>query len=70
MRSFKASEEILDLDMHMHHMTDRAVRVSSTGKDEDAVWLPLSQVEVLTQPGSRVVTVTIPTWLVDKHGLG
>lgn len=41
---------------------------------KDAVWIPRSQIECITKfPedtfGWRECEVTLPDWLVDKHGL-
>lgn len=58
--------------MHVHHLTDRAVRVSDDGEDEHAVWLPLSAVEVtvgsLKKTGSTVV-IEVPEWLAEERRL-
>jgi hypothetical protein len=60
--------DLIDLTMHLHVMTERAVRVSDTGEDAKAVWLPLSQVEVARQAKGTVV-VTLPEWLALQKGL-
>ena len=60
--------DIVDLTLALHIMTDRAVRVSDTGDDTKAVWLPLSQVEVLKRPGG-IVEVSMPERLAREKGL-
>lgn len=60
--------DLVDLTMHLHAATERAIRVSDTGEEEKAVWLPLSQVEVLKRPGG-IVVVTLPEWLAHEKGL-
>lgn len=56
---------IIDLHVHIHHKTEKAVLVSDDGDEENAVWLPLSQVEL--EPRER--TVTLPEWLAQDKGL-
>lgn len=60
--------DLVDLTLHLHVMTERAVRVSETGEDAKAVWLPLSQVEVVPRPRS-ICVVTLPEWLALEKGL-
>lgn len=59
--------DIVDLTLALHVMTDKAVRVSETGDDAKAVWLPLSQVEVLKRPGG-IAEVSMPEWLAIEKG--
>ncbi len=74
--------DLLDLEMALHHKTRAAVRVSDTGEDKRAVWLPLSRIEIaetgrqtrgLDSSGQAVmlplVTVTLPEWLAVDKGL-
>jgi hypothetical protein len=71
-----------DLDLVLHHETDRAILVSADGKEASAAWLPKSRVEVfrgdLATRGTRksgqlvrlpVVTVSIPEALAREKGL-
>jgi hypothetical protein len=52
----------------VHHVTERAVLVSDTGDNEDAVWLPLSQIEI--EPLSKgTAEITMPEWLAADKGL-
>jgi len=60
--------DLIDLSMQIHAETERAILVSDTGDRDDAVWLPLSQIEVNERRGS-VLEVTCPTWLVKDKGL-
>lgn len=59
--------DIIDLTVDLHHETDRAVLVSDTGDKEDAVWLPLSQIEIEPDGGTHVVS--LPEWLASEKGL-
>lgn len=58
---------IVDIDLHLHHETDRAVLVSETGDKNDAVWLPLSQIEIESESG--FIVVSLPEWLAQEKGL-
>lgn len=54
---------LVDLEMVIHVKTERAVLASDTGDKEDAVWLPLSQIEIDGE------TITMPEWLAEEKGL-
>lgn len=60
--------DLIDLSMQIHAETERAILVSDTGDRDDAVWLPLSQIEVNERHGS-VLEITCPTWLAKDKGL-
>ena len=60
--------DLIDLTVALHMMTDKAARVSLDGEDDEAVWLPLSQIEVLKRPKGQAV-VTLPEWLAHEKGL-
>lgn len=59
--------DLIDIQMTIHHQTDRAILASDDGDRERAVWLPLAQIEVA--PGSRGHDVTMPEWLAVEKGL-
>lgn len=60
--------DLIDLSLALHATTERAIRVSTSGGDGDAVWLPLAHCEV--QPKTRQsVLVTLPEWLAHEKGL-
>ena len=65
--------DLVDLLLFEHHRTAAAILVSDTGEQKDAVWLPLSQVEITPTPsrsgGGGEVTVTGPEWLLHDKGL-
>lgn len=64
--------DLVDLLLFEHHRTVAAVLVSDTGLEKDAVWLPLSQVEIEPSPShaqGREVTVTLPQWLAQEKEL-
>ena len=71
-----------DFEMVELYRTRDAVKVSDTGEDSRAIWLPLKEIEI--QEASRtagavnrngqttsrpVVTVTVPEWLAKEKGL-
>lgn len=59
---------IIDIDVEVTHRTEKAVLVH-TGNKEEAVWLPLSQVEVSPSGFGGIETVTLPEWLAQEKGL-
>ena len=59
---------IIDIEVKVHARTDKGIRVSATGQQIDAEWLPLSQIEV-QEVGGGLVTVTLPEWLALEKGL-
>jgi hypothetical protein len=64
--------DLVDLLLFEHHRTAAAVFVSDDGDQKNAVWLPLSQVEIEPKPGKpggRAVIVTLPQWLATDKGL-
>lgn len=63
-----SNSDLIDVTVQIHMMTEHAVRVSDTGDDKDAVWLPLSQVEVLKRPRGTAL-LTLPEWLALEKGL-
>ena len=59
---------LIDLDVEVTARTEKAVLVH-TGNKADAVWLPLSQVEVCETGFAGIETVTLPEWLALEKGL-
>ena len=59
---------VVDIDVKVHARTDRGIRVSTTGQQIDAEWLPLSQIEVEMKQGGLAV-VTLPEWLAPDKGM-
>ncbi|WP_022727254.1 hypothetical protein [Fodinicurvata sediminis] len=60
--------DLVDLTAQLHHQTEKAVLVSSDGDRENAVWLPLSQIEV-EDGKDGLVDITCPEWLAHEKGL-
>jgi len=59
---------LVDLHVCLHHETEKAYKVSLTGEDEDAVWVPKSVAEMERQGGTQY-TMTIPEQTAIDKGL-
>ena len=59
---------LVDVEVQIHHRTERAILVSDDGDRERAVWLSLSLVEVETKQGG-LAEGTMPEWLAKERGL-
>lgn len=59
---------IIDIEVELHHRTERAALVSLDGDRERAVWLPLSQIEIEVLPGPLSI-VSLPERLAIDKGL-
>lgn len=64
------NDEPETVDVVFLHMTDRAVLVAED-KDDEGVWLPLSQVEIDPTDPERgdLIELTGPQWLLEDRGL-
>jgi hypothetical protein len=52
---------LVDLELMVHHVTDRAVLVSTDGDEAGAVWLPKSRIELEEEPvAGQAQIVTMP----------
>ncbi len=65
--------DLIDLTLREHHRTKAAILVSDDGEEKNAVWLPLSQIEIAPVPGTGaarwLVLVTGTEWLFLDKGL-
>jgi len=59
---------IIDISVEVTARTAKAVLVHQ-GDKEDAVWLPLSQIEIEPSGIAGIETVTLPEWLAQDKGL-
>jgi hypothetical protein len=59
---------LIDLTLHLHHETEKAILVSDDGDSDNAVWLPKSmcEIEVLK---SNTIEVTLPETMAMEKGL-
>jgi hypothetical protein len=62
------NSDIIDIEMELHHETDKAVLVSLDGNSKKAIWLPKSAIEIEKKKGS-VHTVSLPEKLAYDKGL-
>ena len=62
------SDQLIEIEMQMHSHTQKAILVSDDGNDDNAVWLPVSQIQTRSKGGARMI-VTMPEWLAMKEGL-
>ncbi|WP_299480996.1 hypothetical protein [uncultured Paracoccus sp.] len=60
--------DLVDVTVALHAITERAIKVSPLGESKDAVWIPISQVEVVKRPGGNA-EITMPEWLAIEKGL-
>ena len=63
-----ARSNLVDLELYLHHETEKAVLVSDAGDREKAVWLPKSVIEIWERSRS-VISVTVPEQLAIEKGL-
>lgn len=59
---------IIDIDGAIEARTAKAV-LFHTGDKSEAVWLPLSQIEIEETSFKGIFTVTLPEWLAMDKGL-
>lgn len=59
--------DLVNIQVAVHHATEKAVLVSLDGERSKAVWLPRSQIEVSEWRGD--ITVTMPERLAIYKGL-
>lgn len=60
--------DVIDIDGAVEARTEKAV-LFHTGNKEEAVWLPLSQIEIEDTGFKGIFTVTLPEWLALDKGL-
>lgn len=61
--------KLVDLELHMHAETEKAILVSENGDEKKGVWLAKSQIEYNDNTTSGYVEVTLPHWLANERGL-
>lgn len=73
---------LTDIDVVIHHGTDKAILVSIDGTESRAQWLPRSRIEIENKPGLvngtkrngqkaqlGIATITLPMPLAKEKGL-
>lgn len=62
------SDKLVDVEVVLHHETDKAYRVSTTGDDADAKWVPKSQCELeKTKHHSTYILTCSERTAIDKE---
>lgn len=61
--------DLTEVTVARHAETEKALLVSDTGNEDDAVWLPKSQIEIENIGEANSVVVTLPEWLAHDKGL-
>jgi hypothetical protein len=67
-------KELVDLELIISVRPKNGLSIK-VHRDEDdymndnGAWLPLSQIEVVEKPGSKIATITMPVWLAEEKGL-
>lgn len=59
--------DIVDIELHRHHETEKAVLVSDDGDEKSAVWLAKELIEIETLGNN--ISVAMPEWLAMEKGL-
>lgn len=60
--------EMVELDMQIVRQTEKAV-LATLDVAENAVWLPLSQIEVHDAVIEGIDPISMPVWLATEKGL-
>lgn len=60
--------DVIEIDVEVTARTEKAALVH-TGNKEEAVWLPLSQIEIVPTGIGGIETVILPEWLALEKGL-
>jgi len=64
--------DLVDIEVVIHHQTEKAVLVSLDGESDGAVWLPLSQIEIeieIEEEPRSIAIVTMSERLANEKGL-
>ena len=60
--------DLVEITVIKIRQTDRAVLVH-TGDVNDAVWIPLSQCELVSTDGGKFYTLSAPQWVLEEKEL-
>ena len=61
--------DLHDIEVHLHHETDKAVLVSKDGERKNAVWIPKSACELEKSPRTRSWVLTAKEIVLIEKGL-
>jgi len=59
-------EELYQTELYLHHSTGKACLFSDDGEEDNAKWLPSSQLTMTPAKSPRHFIVTMPEWLAKK----
>lgn len=70
-RREEESKEPVEIEMYLHHKTDKAYLLSDDGEEDNAKWFGMSLVKIEHRHklNKQIVHVTMPEWLAIKEGL-
>lgn len=57
------------MTLHEHYRTTKAILVSHDNEEDNAVWLPFSQIDVEEELAESIIVIRMPEWLVRDKGL-
>jgi len=60
-------DEPVELELHIHHETEKAYLLSDDEVKKNAKWAPKSNLDIQEQDGLNMV-VSMPAWLAKKNG--
>lgn len=58
----------VELCLHLHHTTPRALLVSQNGDEDRATWLPRALIAACEETSPGTVELTVPEWLALERG--
>jgi len=67
--SYGNPKEVVQLHMHEHRRTPKALLLSMDGDEDNATWYPRSQLSTSESDYEDILIVTMPEWLARKHDL-
>jgi hypothetical protein len=59
--------ELVDIKCEVHAENDMALLVSDDGEEDNARWLPKSQIEWVHNNKNGLTTITMPRWLAERE---
>jgi len=64
-------KNIIEISVEVHWRTEAAIRVSDDGNEDNAQWVPISQIENWDEfsenlKKGNVITIEIPEWLAHE----
>jgi hypothetical protein len=63
----EGKSDLVEIDVVLHHETEKAFKVSTDGNDDKAAWVPKSQCQLSGDGRNR--TLELPEWMAQQKGL-